>query len=58
MIKVSDTASKKIISMMQEDGFLSIYGSTFPNYVEPFYTVIMNEKQLLTEYLKKNKRNI
>ena len=24
--------------------FLSVYGSTFPNYVEPFYTVIMNEK--------------
>ncbi len=50
--------SKNLFKMMQEDGFLSIYGSTFPNYVEPFYTVIMNEKQLLTEYLKKNKRNI
>jgi len=50
--------SKNLFKMMQEDGFLSIYGSTFPNYVEPFYTVIMNEQQLLTEYLKKNKRNI
>lgn len=50
--------SKNLFKMMQEDGFLSIYGSTFPNYVEPFYTVIMNEKQLFTEYLKKNKRNI
>ena len=45
--------SKNLIKMMNEDGFLSIYGSNFVNYVEPFYTIIMNEKQLLTEYLKK-----
>jgi len=46
--------SKNLYNMMMEDDFLSVYGSTFPNYVEPFYTVIMNEKQLLNEYLKKN----
>ncbi len=45
--------SKNLYNMMIEDDFLSVYGSTFPNYVEPFYTVIMNEKKLLTEYYKK-----
>jgi len=50
--------SKNLFKMMQEDEFLQIYGSTFPNYVEPFYTVIMNEKQLLTEYMKNNKGNL
>lgn len=48
-------SSKNLYKMMMEDDFLSVYGSTFPNYVEPFYTVIMNEKQLLTEYYKKRK---
>jgi len=47
--------SKNLYNMMIEDDFLSVYGSTFPNYVEPFYTVIMNEKQLLTEYYKNDK---
>jgi 5'-3' exonuclease len=50
--------SKNLYNMMIEDDFLSIYGSTFPNYVEPFYTVIMNEKQLLTEYYRNNKTNL
>jgi len=50
--------SKNLIKMMNEDGFLSIYGSNFVNYVEPFYTIIMNEKQLLTEYLKNNKNKL
>lgn len=50
-----DRGSKNLYIMMLEDGFLTIYTGTFPNYVEPFYTVIMNEKKILTEYLKKNK---
>lgn len=49
-----DRGSKNLMKMMLEDEFLTVYSSTFPNYVEPFYTVIMNEKQLLTEYQKKN----
>jgi 5'-3' exonuclease len=49
-----DRGSKNLYRMMIEDGFLSIYGGNFAQYVEPFYTVIMNEKQLLTEYYKKN----
>lgn len=52
-----DRGSKNLYKMMIEDDFLSVYGSTFPNYVEPFYTVIMNEKQLLTEYIKNNKKS-
>lgn len=48
----SDRGSKNLFKMMQEDEFLTIYSSTFVNYVEPFYTVIMNEKQLLTDYYK------
>ena len=45
--------SKNLLKMMNEDGFLSIYNGTFVQYVEPFYTVIMTEKQLLKEYMKK-----
>lgn len=47
--------SKNLIKLMNEDGFLSVYNSTFVNYVEPFYSVIMNEKHLLKEYYKKHK---
>jgi 5'-3' exonuclease len=49
-----DRGSKNLYNMMIEDEFLLVYGSSFPQYVEPFYTVIMNEKQLLTEYYKNN----
>lgn len=48
----SNRGSKNLLRMMMEDEFLTIYGSTFVNYVEPFYTIIMNEKQLLIEYYK------
>jgi DNA polymerase-1 len=50
--------SKNLYEMMIKDDFLSIYNSTFVNYIEPFYSVIMNEKQLLKEYYKNNKKNI
>jgi len=53
-----DRGSKNLYKLMIEDEFLSVYGSTFPQYVEPFYTVIMNEKQLLTEYYKKYKNSL
>lgn len=53
-----DRGSKNLLKMMREDEFLSVYGSTFVQYVEPFYTVIMNEKQLFTEYYKKHKNNL
>jgi 5'-3' exonuclease len=51
----TDRGSKNLIKMMTEDEFLTIYTGTFPNYVEPFYVVIENEKQLLNEYYKNNK---
>jgi 5'-3' exonuclease len=50
--------SQNLYKMMVEDEFLKVYGSTFVQYVEPFYTIIMNEKQLLTEYLKNNKDSL
>jgi len=50
--------SKNLLKMMTEDQFLSVYGSTFVQYVEPFYTIIMNEKQLLTEYIKNNRKTL
>lgn len=57
-LEPTDRGSKNLYKMMMEDEFLTVYGSTFVQYVEPFYAVIMNEKQLLTEYLKKNKGNL
>lgn len=45
--------SKNLYKMMQDDDFFSIYNSTFVNYVEPFYTIIMNEKKIYDEYRKK-----
>jgi 5'-3' exonuclease len=47
---------KKLYKMMvEEDDYLSAYHGTFTNYVEPFYTVVSNERQLLKEFEKKNK---
>jgi hypothetical protein len=57
-LEPDDRGSKNLYKFMQEDEFLSVYGSTFPQYVEPFYTVIMNEKQLLTEFIKNNKKSL
>jgi DNA polymerase-1 len=57
-LEPANRGSKNLFNMMMEDEFLTVYGGTFVNYVEPFYTVIMNEKQLLTEYLKNNKGNL
>lgn len=48
--------SKNLLQMMNEDEFLTIYNSTFVNYIEPFYTVIMHEKDLLTEWNANNKK--
>jgi 5'-3' exonuclease len=48
-----DRNSKNLYNMMVEDEFLTIYKSTFVQYIEPFYSVIMNEKELLKEFQKK-----
>jgi 5'-3' exonuclease len=50
--------SKNLIKLMNEDNFLlnfNGYKSDFASYVEPFYTIISNEKRLLKEYEKNNK---
>lgn len=47
-----DRSSKNLYKMMIEDEFLTIYNSNFTNYVEPFYSVIMNEKDNLKFYFK------
>lgn len=45
-----DRGSENLLEMMKNDEFLTIYGSTFPQYVQPFYTVIAHEQQLLENY--------
>ena len=51
----SDRGSKNLYKMMVEDDFLSLYSNygNFTDYVQPFYTVIAREKDLLKNYLKK-----
>lgn len=53
-----DRGSENLYRMMLENEFLSIYGSTFSQYVEPFYTVISHEKQLLKNYKKNYKKSL
>jgi 5'-3' exonuclease len=49
-------SSENLYKMMMEDDFLSAYGGSFVNYIQPFYAVIMNEKDQLKEFQqKKNK---
>jgi DNA polymerase I len=43
-------SSKILYKMMVEDDFLSVFGSNFVNYVQPFYSVIMSEKDKYNEY--------
>ena len=53
-----DRGSKFLVKLMNKDEFLTAYGGTFPNYVEPFYPVISNEKRILKEYYENNKNLI
>ncbi len=48
-----DRNSANLYKMMVSDEFLTIYGSTFTQYVEPFFTVIAHEKHLLEDFKKK-----
>jgi 5'-3' exonuclease len=50
--------SKNLLKLMTEDEMLLIYKGNFVNYVEPFYTVIQNERDLFNEYERNLKRNI
>jgi 5'-3' exonuclease len=57
-LSLTNRGSKNLYRMMNEDEFLTIYKSTFVNYVQPFYTVIMNEKQLFEDYNKNLKKSL
>lgn len=50
--------SRNLTKMMAEDEFLSVYNSNFVSYVEPFYSVIMNEKQMEESWDKKNRNSL
>ena len=53
-----ERGSKFLSRMMIDDGFLTVFGGTFPSYVEPFYPIIMNERKILKEYLKKEENMV
>jgi 5'-3' exonuclease len=54
-IDIENRGSKNLIPLMTRDEFLTVYGSTFVQYVEPFYTVITCERDMYNknEELKK-----
>ena len=43
--------SANLWNLMKRDGYMSVYGYDFVSYVEPFYPVIMKEKDTLKKYL-------
>ena len=49
-------SSKNLLKMMKEDGFLKVYKGDFISFVEPFYTVIMSEKEKYKNYLTNRKK--
>jgi 5'-3' exonuclease len=53
-----DRGSKNLIPMMRDDEFLSVYGSSFVQYVEPFYTVIQCERDLYLKHTGSRKNNL
>ena len=57
-IDVYKFGSKNLLPLVNEDQFMSVYGSTYVNYIEPFYTVYCAEKDLLTEQRKNQRKNL
>lgn len=51
----NDRGSKNLLALMNEDGFLNDWNGTFTSYVEPFYTVIMHEKEQYFEVFPEKK---
>ena len=49
-------SSKNLLKMMKEDDFFKIYKGSLVSFVEPFYTVIMGEKNRYTNYLTNRKK--
>jgi len=54
----TERSSKELYYMIIDDEFLKVYGSTFVQYVEPFYTVIMKEKESYSKFMKKSKKSL
>jgi 5'-3' exonuclease len=50
--------AKNLVKLMTEDQFLTVYGGNFVSYVEPFYPIIMNEKKILKDFLKEEKKQL
>ena len=48
-----DRGSANLWYLMKRDGYMSVYGYDFVSYLEPFYPVIMKEKDTLKKYLAK-----
>lgn len=46
-------SSNYLYKMMMEDEFLIIFGGNFVTYIQPFYSIITQEKDLYNEYMKK-----
>ncbi len=57
-IDVYKYGSKNLLPMMNEDQFMSVYGGTYANYIEPFFTVYAAEKELLTEYRHSQRKSL
>ena len=57
-LSTENRGAKNLHKLMKEDEFLSIYGSTFVNYVEPFYSVIISEQDRLKNFLKNNRKRL
>jgi 5'-3' exonuclease len=51
-----DRGAKNLVKLMTEDQFLTVYAGNFVSYVEPFYPIIMNEKKLLKDFIKSEKK--
>ena len=55
-LDIRNRGGKNLLPMMREDDFLSVYGSTYVQYVDPFYTVVSRERDLYKEYYKNNRQ--
>lgn len=55
-LDITNRGGKNLLPLMREDDFLSVYGSTYVQYVEPFYTVVSHERDLYFKNEEKRKK--
>lgn len=53
-----DRGSKNLRPLMDDDQFISVYGGTYVNYIEPFYTVVSAENEMIAEERKNKRKNL